>query len=129
MQNTPEKKEVINEDQMQILDDLGNFGQTKKVQPIGTKKFLKINLLEKYSEEIADEYREATKEYMTRRGYNDTENAEIGVKVGDLVTFIGGYNSDIIYTTEVLGFDEDKDLIVLWDCYWFAVKAERIIKK
>ena len=122
-------KKEVNEEQIQILDDLGDFGKTKKVQPIRTKKFLKINLVEKYGEEKGAEYREMTKEYMERRKYNATENKEAGVKVGDLVTFMGGYNSDIIYTTEVLGFDEDGDLIVLWDCYWFAVKPERLIKK
>lgn len=47
-------------------------------------------------------------------------------KVGDLIYFYGGFNDDILYLTEILGFGKDGDIYLLWDCYWFPIKDEPI---
>tara|TARA_R110000868_G_C10882398_1_gene763056 strand:+ start:435 stop:695 length:261 start_codon:yes stop_codon:yes gene_type:complete len=44
--------------------------------------------------------------------------------IGDIITFYGGYNEDILYKTKILGFDINEDIYVLWDCYWFPIKDE-----
>ncbi|MRM84284.1 hypothetical protein [Riemerella anatipestifer] len=49
-------------------------------------------------------------------------------KIGDVVEFYGGYYNHILYRTEIIGFDQSGNLYVLWDCYWFPVKQERILR-
>lgn len=86
-------------------------------------KFPVFNLLEG-SAKCNPEYREmfaAWRKKVTFHNFSDT-NAELGLKTGDIVTFISGYNSDLKYTTEILGFDaNDGKAFMLWDCYWFPV--------
>ncbi len=79
--------------------------------------YLKIDLIDRYSNELA---------FI---GLNETINAWVDknnilqnhqnspYKVGDLITFFGGYHNDIIYTTKVVGFTEEGHLYVYWDCY------------
>ena len=45
-------------------------------------------------------------------------------KIGDIITFNCGYNNDIRFTTEILGFDLDGDIYVNWDCFWFPIRNE-----
>lgn len=52
-------------------------------------------------------------------------------KIGDKIQFIGGYNNDMIFISEILGFSIEGEIYVLWDCYWLPIKdnEERKIKK
>jgi len=52
--------------------------------------------------------------------------------VGDEISFMGGYNDDILYKSKIIGIDTNGHLHVIWDCYWFPINPEddkRIIKK
>jgi hypothetical protein len=91
---------------------------------------LHINLLDKYAE-FNDEYRAKFDEYKSRIDGFSTESANGKLKAGDVIEFTGGYNNDIRYTTEVLGFDKDGDIYVLWDAFWYPIRDEesRTIKK
>ena len=96
--------------------------------------FLEVNLLEKYKTSGEDvEYEEAFNK-MKAKGESvfSDENEKYGLKTGDVIQFIAGYNDDIKYTTKILGFDKDGDAYVLWDSYWFPVKLgdkRRQVKK
>lgn len=46
-------------------------------------------------------------------------------KIGDSISFWSGYNNDIRYTSEILGFDTDGDIYVLWDCYWSPISNNK----
>lgn len=50
------------------------------------------------------------------------ENPEF--KVGQKILFNGGYNNDLRFRSEITGFDEDGDIYVVWDCYWFPIRNE-----
>ncbi len=45
-------------------------------------------------------------------------------KVGQVILFWGGYNNDIRYRSEIIGFNEDGEIYVMWDCYWFPIRDE-----
>lgn len=46
-------------------------------------------------------------------------------KVGQEVTFLGGYNKDIIYTSKIFAFcKETGKAYVYWDCYWFSIELK-----
>jgi hypothetical protein len=47
-------------------------------------------------------------------------------KVGQTISFMSGYNDDINYVTKIIGFDDDKNIYVYWDCYWFPIKDNSI---
>ena len=42
-------------------------------------------------------------------------------KIGDIIEFYGGYNEDILYRSEIIGFGSNNDIFVLWDCFWFPI--------
>ena len=78
-----------------------------------------INLIEKFQdrkEEFLSKLE--NKNYFTKN--NDTNKK---FEVGQIIEFYGGMNNDILYRSEILGFDKnDSDIYVLWDCYWFPIK-------
>ncbi len=41
--------------------------------------------------------------------------------IGDIITFKGGYYNNLLYKTQILGFDSDGDIYILWDCFWFPI--------
>ena len=45
-------------------------------------------------------------------------------KIGDIISFYGGYNGDILYKSEIVGFDGNRSIYVLWDCYWSPIRDE-----
>lgn len=45
-------------------------------------------------------------------------------KVGQVIKFISGYNLDIKYTTKIIGFDNEGEIYLLWDCYWSPIRDE-----
>lgn len=95
-----------------------------------TTEFLKINLLYRYFNDVEDLYREKFNSFKSKiKGFKEEYE---GLKIGDVIEFVGGYNSDILYTTEILGFDQDGDIYLLWDCYWFPIRlsdSKRQIRK
>lgn len=59
--------------------------------------------------------------------YKQESNIESNLKIGDIVKFVGGYNSDMIFETEIIGFDKDGLLYVLWEAYWCSINPTRFI--
>lgn len=52
-----------------------------------------------------------------------------GFKAGDIINIVAGYNSNINYKIEILGF-EGIDTFLLWDCYWMPIDLnKRLIKR
>ena len=49
------------------------------------------------------------------------------VKKGDLVKVLNGYDCEV-GPFEILGFTADGKMFLDWDCYWFAIKADRVVK-
>lgn len=56
------------------------------------------------------------------------QNEQSGFRIGDIITFTGGMQNNIRYTSEILGFSPDGRIYVLWDCYWFPIKDEEVRK-
>jgi len=81
---------------------------------------LEVNLLEKYSDERKQEYRQS---FLNKVKSIDTHPK---FKVGQIISFIAGYHNNIRYTTEIIGFNKEGGLYLLWDCYWFPVRDEPI---
>jgi len=92
---------------------------------------LHVDLLKKYAT-YSDNYRQKFEEYKSQiKGFTESYG---NFEIGDIIEFNGGYNNDIRYTTEILGFDQDGDIYLLWDSYWFPIKDEekraiKLIKK
>lgn len=84
-----------------------------------------INLLETNNiEDILSKFNEFKKNLKFISDTNDKFN----LKVGDKILFLNGYGIPMI--TEILGFDEEGQAYLLWDCYWFTIPLEtRLIKK
>ena len=86
---------------------------------------LHINLLDKYRESGNDIlYREKFDKFKHKiEGFKETHD-ELDLKIGDIIEFNGGYNNDIRYTTEILGFDSDNDIYLLWESYWYPIQND-----
>lgn len=58
------------------------------------------------------------------------ENEEF--KVGDQISFYGGYHGDIHYSSKIIGIDTNGWLYLIWDCYWFPIdpkdSARKVVK-
>jgi hypothetical protein len=76
-----------------------------------------FNLIEKYASK-KQEWSEKIK------NFNSFSSIHQNFKIGDKIKFIGGYENNMIFETEILGFDTDGDIYVLWDCYWFSIKND-----
>ena len=77
--------------------------------------FPTFNLIEKYEANKAEWSNKIVK-------FKDFTIDNPKFKIGDRIQFIGGYNNDMIFITEILGFSEDGDIYVLWDSFWFPIK-------
>jgi hypothetical protein len=108
-----------------------SFSEFRKIYETNTD-MLHINLLDKYTEnDDADIIRNKFENYKSKiKGFKETHN-ELDLKIGDIIEFTSGYNDDIRYTTEILGFDSDDDIYLLWDAYWSPIRNSKIrdIKK
>lgn len=51
-------------------------------------------------------------------------NDKLGLKKGDTVEFWGGYNGDIRYRANIIGFGSYGEAYMEWDCYWFPINLE-----
>lgn len=86
---------------------------------------LKIDLTKKESN---GEIKELFAEYSTKIAGFSTTNGTY--KAGDVVVILSGYNSDIEYTIEILGFDSEGMAYMVWDCYWFPIDlSKRLVDK
>ena len=89
---------------------------------------LSIDLISKYNDTIIydgvtlRENFEAFKQ--TVKGFTNS-NENLNLKTGDTIGFMGGFNNDIEFTSEILGFDIEGNAFVLWDCYWFAIDLSK----
>lgn len=90
---------------------------------------LHINLLDRYNKNnMINDHRQKFEEFKHKiKGFKETSG---DLKIGDIIELTGGYNSDIRYTTEILGFDEDDEIYLLWDAYWAPIRNDekRVIK-
>ena len=87
---------------------------------ITDEKILEVDLLKKYSEERKQEYKQG---FLNKVNSIDTHPK---FKVGQVISFIAGYYDNIRYTTEITGFNEEGEIYVLWDCYWFPIRDEAV---
>lgn len=86
-----------------------------------------FNLIEKYKDSDIKKQFETFKQKV--KGFTDV-NEELNLKTGDTITFIGGYDSDILYLSEILGFNSQGHAFILWDCFWLDIELkERDYKK
>jgi len=54
------------------------------------------------------------------------KNEKFGLKIGDTITFKGGYNNDILFSSKIWAFDaKDGEAYVYWDSYWYTVDLEK----
>lgn len=65
--------------------------------------------------------REFVREIKQLDDYTDTHKK---FKIGDIIEFYSGYYNHILYRSEIIGFDKQGGIYVLWDCYWFPIKDE-----
>jgi hypothetical protein len=49
-------------------------------------------------------------------------------KIGDIISFYGGYNDDIQFKSKIIGFSNDGGIFVIWDCYWLPIYDNDIRK-
>jgi len=86
-----------------------------------------LNLIEKYQDsDIQEKFNQFKSEID---GFSDS-NENFDLKTGDVIKFIGGYDSNIEFTSQILGFNSKGFAFVLWDCYWVALNLhERLISK
>jgi len=91
-----------------------------------TVNYSYFNLVERYQENNNyDYYKNKFNEFKASiNGFTD-KNEKFNLETGDVIKYISGYNSDIIYTSEILGFNEFGHAFVLWDCYWYPVNLEK----
>lgn len=73
-----------------------------------------MDLIEKMGEN-KQEYIKALSKSTKKHYLNDK------FKVGDKILFIAGYYNHLEFKSEILGFDDDGGIYVLWDCYWFPI--------
>lgn len=97
------------------------------------KTMLHVDLVKEYDESGRDEeYRAKFEEYKTKiKGFTETNG---DYSIGDIIEITAGYNDDIRYTVEILGFDGDGDIYLLWDSFWAPIKNDdvrsiKLIKK
>ena len=92
-----------------------------------SQSFPSFNLIEKYYTNYKDKIDKWLKEYPNSFVF---ENKEFNLKVGDVITFIGGYNSDIKFISKIFAFDSKTgNAYVYWDCYWVGLDLkERLVK-
>lgn len=82
-----------------------------------------IDLLSKYRDSgMETEIREKFSEFKHKiKGFAETDGT---LSVGDVIEFFGGFNNDIRYSTEIIGFSHEGEIYLLWDCYWYPIKNE-----
>ena len=58
-----------------------------------------------------------------------TEWESIGdLKKGDLVVVLNGFGIEV-GPFQILGFKSDGKMYLDWDCYWYPIRTDRVVKK
>lgn len=86
-----------------------------------TQERVQFNLIDKYNNSTIREEFEIFKNKLKERNNFSEENKSLNLKIGDVVTFMGGYDNDIEFTSEILGFTSEGKAFVLWDCFWLDI--------
>lgn len=75
--------------------------------------------------------------YKQSRVMTDIENflhkknylSEYGrFKTGQIIEFWAGMYKDILYRSKIIGLENNGDIYVIWDCYWFPIQDDKIRK-
>jgi hypothetical protein len=61
---------------------------------------------------------------QTIKSYRIYSDSHPNFTIGDIIEFYSGYHNDILYRSEIIGFDTDGDIYVLWDCYWSPIRND-----
>lgn len=83
------------------------------------KKQIVVDLLQKYSKERLDKYREDFLAIKKKMGTYDTHPNFDDLKAGSVVELTNGMG--VRLQTELLGFNIDGKAYVMWDCIWFSI--------
>ena len=104
---------------------INEFKKSFKINE-NTNDILYINLVDKYKKDGSDiEIRNRFEKFKNEKieGFKDSHSV-LNISIGDYIEFNGGYNNDIRYTAEILGFDKDNDIYILWESYWYPIKND-----
>jgi len=98
-----------------------NLKSTKEYK----KTMLSMDLVKKYAEGGRDEeYRAKFEEYKPKiKGFTETSGE---YSAGDIIEITAGYNNDIRYTVEILGFDGEGEIYLLWDSFWAPIRNDEV---
>jgi hypothetical protein len=55
------------------------------------------------------------------------EDVETGLKAGDIIRIISGYNADMVYTVQVLAFSPVNGIHLRWDSFWAPIGRMRVL--
>jgi len=83
-----------------------------------------INLLEKpFFEELSNRIREFINNNSDSLTFEHPD-----FQVDQEITFLAGYNKDILYTSKIFAFNKQTlEAYIYWDCFWFPINLnERI---
>lgn len=87
--------------------------------PINSTPF---DLVTKYKDN--EQVQNGIKEALATGKY-DTENTALGLKAGDVVTFLSGYDGNILMKGTIWGFSQLEYMkgfaLITWDCYWHPI--------
>lgn len=99
----------------------------KETEAIASKRCCvkRFDLIAKYACNF--DLQNRAKTFLSTQRISET-NAEFELVQGDWIVFKNGY--DLEFVSEILGFDEDGNAYVLWDCFWTPVNLKnRLIKR
>ena len=75
-----------------------------------------IDLITKTDQETTQKALQWIEENLDHGFYENDE-----FTVGDEISFMGGFNDDILYKSKIIGIDTNGWLYLIWDCYWFPI--------
>ena len=81
------------------------------------------NLLTHYGVEKSERFKN---EILKLNQIVSDTNTEFNLKAGDKIQFYSGYNDDILYISQIIGFDKYGDAYIIWDCYWYTLKLKKV---
>lgn len=112
------KYDIVDTKDLSLTESVNNMNPNVKYQKINMLDEYKINGYDKEYEKKFNIFKKGVK------GFTDINN-ELNLKTGDIVSYISGYNDDIIYTSKILGFDSDGKAFILKESYWFAIDLSK----
>jgi hypothetical protein len=97
--------------------------ETTRFELVNGIKYPVFDITQKYQEK--EDINKDALAFKQKRALAEQCNI-LGLKSGDHIYIISGYNSDMIYKVTILGFNNE-DIYLVWDCYWFPVQKKRIV--